>query len=121
MDGGITIQPFPNAVTVRFHDVVVASTEKALELREPGHDPVLYIPFDDIYFVHLERTPSHTECPWKGTASYWRINGAGDSADDAMWAYEEPKAEVGEIAGHGAFDPRKVTFEGVEGLRQVMP
>lgn len=121
MDGGITIQPFSGSVTVRFHDVVIASTNNALELRERGHDPVLYIPFDDIYFVHLEKTPTSTQCPWKGTASYWRVLGAGDSANDAMWAYEEPKDEVAEIAGHGAFDPRKVTFEGVEGLRQVLP
>jgi len=111
MDSGITIKPYPHPVTVQFRNVIVASTTKALELRERGHDPVLYIPFDDIYFVHLEKTITHTDCPWKGTASYWRIHGHGEAEDDAMWAYEEPKAEVAAISRHGAFDPRKVTFE----------
>lgn len=115
----ITIHAFPDPVTVRFLDVVVASTDRALELREAGHDPVLYIPFDDIYFVHLEKTETQTHCPFKGDASYWRITGQGEAANDAMWAYEEPKAEVAQIAGHGAFDPRKVTFEGVK-ARQVL-
>lgn len=121
MEERITIRPFPDPVTVRYRDVVIASSSKALELREAGHDPVLYIPFDDIYFTHLHKTSSHTECPWKGTASYWRVTGQGESSRDAMWAYEEPKAGVAQIAGHGAFDPREVTFEGVDGARQVLP
>jgi uncharacterized protein (DUF427 family) len=111
MERGITIQPYSRPVTVRFHDVVIASTDHALELREPGHNPVLYVPFDDIYFVHLEKTATNTQCPWKGTASYWRVRGQGEAADDAMWSYEEPKAEVAEIRGYGAFDPKKVTLE----------
>lgn len=117
----ITIDPFSGPVTVRFLDTVIASTTRALELREAGHDPVLYIPFEDIYFVHLEKTGTRTHCPFKGDASYWSITGQGQAASDAMWAYEEPKAEVSRIAGHGAFDAGKVTFEGVEGARQVLP
>lgn len=111
MDIGITIIPYLRPVTVRFHDVVIASTDHALELREAGHRPVLYIPFDDIYFVHLERTDTRTESPLKGTASYWRVRGQGAAADDAMWSYEDPKPDAAAIREHGAFDPNKVTFE----------
>ncbi len=68
MDSGITIKPYSHPVTVRFHNVVIASTERALELLEPGHNPVLYIPFDDIYFAHLEKTETSTKCPWKGNS-----------------------------------------------------
>ncbi len=111
MDSGITIRPYSQPVTVRFHDVVVASTDNALELLEPGCHPVLYIPYEDIYFVHLEKTDTRTECPWKGTASYWRVMGQGEASDDAMWAYEDPITDVAAIRGYGAFDPQKVTFE----------
>ncbi|MRG56041.1 DUF427 domain-containing protein [Phyllobacterium sp. SYP-B3895] len=111
MNRGITINPHPEPVTVRFHDVVIASSDHAVELHEPGHEPVLYFPFDDIYFVHLEKTETHTECPWKGTASYWRVLGQGEASDDAMWSYEDPKPEVAAIRGYGAFDQRKVRFE----------
>ena len=111
MDSGITIKPYSHPVTVRFHNVVIASTERALELLEPGHNPVLYIPFDDIYFAHLEKTETSTKCPWKGNASYWRVTGQGKSASDAMWAYEDPIPDVAAIRDHAAFDPKKVTFE----------
>jgi uncharacterized protein (DUF427 family) len=111
MDSGITIRPYVHPVTVRFHDVVIASTDHALELLEPNHGPVLYIPFDDIYLVHFEKTDTRTQCPWKGTASYWRVRGQGEASEDAMWAYEDPNPGVAAIQGYGAFDPQKVTFE----------
>ncbi|WP_157929589.1 DUF427 domain-containing protein [Phyllobacterium zundukense] len=81
--------------------MVIASTDHAFEPQEPGHPPVLYIPFDDIYFVHLERIESSTESPRKGTASYWRVRGQGDAADGAKWSYEDPKPDAAAIREHG--------------------
>ncbi|RCS25117.1 DUF427 domain-containing protein [Phyllobacterium salinisoli] len=107
----ITVRDHREPVTVRFHEVVVASSERARELREPGHDPVLYIPFDDIYFVHMQKTTTQTECPRKGVASYWRIVGQGTAAEDAVWTYEDPNPSVAPIKGYAAFDPSKVSFE----------
>lgn len=38
-------------------------------------------------------TPSntHTECPWKGTASYYNVVVDGQTNDDAAWYYPRPK------------------------------
>ncbi|TIU76804.1 MAG: DUF427 domain-containing protein, partial [Mesorhizobium sp.] len=47
--GALTVTPFNGTVTVRFSDAIVASTERAKVLHEDGHDPVFYIPFEDIY------------------------------------------------------------------------
>jgi uncharacterized protein (DUF427 family) len=110
-DYTITIEPLGQPVTVKFHDVVLASSNRAKVLREMGHPPVIYIPFEDIYFIHLERTDTHTHCPFKGDATYWRVTGQGDAERDAMWAYEHPYDEMLEIRNHGAFYPEVVDID----------
>ncbi|TIT54413.1 MAG: DUF427 domain-containing protein, partial [Mesorhizobium sp.] len=56
----LAITPFNGTVTVRFSDAIIASTERAKVLHEAGHDPVFYIPFEDIYFDLLEKTNAIT-------------------------------------------------------------
>ncbi|MET3581996.1 uncharacterized protein (DUF427 family) [Mesorhizobium robiniae] len=107
----LTISPFNGTVTVRFSDAIIASTERAKVVYEEGHDPVFYIPFEDIYFELLEKTNTTTRCPLKGTASYWRVQAVGGAADDFMWAYETPDTPALAIARHGAFDPDKARID----------
>lgn len=110
-DDRITVEPFDGIVNVRFIDAMLASTDRALVLREKGHDPVYYIPFDDIYFEMMHESGTRTHCPWKGEARYWSTGAAGEAAADVMWAYEEPHGAARAIAGHGAFYPGKVTID----------
>jgi uncharacterized protein (DUF427 family) len=107
----ISIEPFAGTVNVMFSDAMIASTNAAQVLREPGHDPVVYIPFEHIYFEFLTKTNTVTRCPIKGTASYWRVSAVGEAADDFMWAYETPNPVAAAIAGHGAFDDSKARIE----------
>jgi uncharacterized protein (DUF427 family) len=113
MSERISIQPFSGTVNVLFSDAVIASTDNAKVLKEPGHAPVLYVPFEDIYFDFLKKTGSISKCPIKGTASYWRVSAVGEAADDFMWAYETPNPEAAEIARHGAFDESKAVIEAI--------
>ncbi|TGQ63498.1 MAG: DUF427 domain-containing protein [Mesorhizobium sp.] len=106
-----TIEAFAGTVTVRFSDAIVAATERAKVLYQYGLEPVFYIPFEDIYFELFEKTNTTSETPGKGTASYWRVHAVGASADDFMWAYEEPGPAAQGIAGHGAFDPSKARID----------
>lgn len=110
-EAGLRIEPFRGVVTVTFSDAIIASTDRALILHEPGHDPVPYIPFEDIYFEFLERSDTQTRCPRKGTASYWRVSAVGEAAEDFMWSYETPHEAAKPIAGHGAFDTRIARIE----------
>lgn len=107
----ITVEPFRGTVNVRFGDVVIASSDNALELREASYPPVLYIPFEDIYFEHLLKTDTSTHCPFKGDASYWSVSAQGEAATDAMWAYQAPYDEMLAIMNHGAFDRKKVAID----------
>ena len=105
------IQPFNGTVKVTFSDAVIASSDRAKVLLEPGYEPVYYIPFEDIYFELLEKTGTTTHSPAKGTASYWRATAVGAAANDVMWSYETPTEGAMEIVGHGAFDGKQARIE----------
>jgi len=47
----------------------------------------------------LRSTSFHTQCPFKGEASYWTLELGGVSHDGIVWSYETPLANVDEIAG----------------------
>lgn len=105
------MKPFGGAVTVVFSDAILASTDKALVLREADYPPVFYVPFEDVHFEFLKRSGTSTHCPYKGDASYWNATVAGGAVNDVMWAYERPYDEMMQIKDHGAFYPDKVRIE----------
>lgn len=107
----LTIEPYAGTVTVRFSDAIVAATERAKVVREGGHEPAFYIPFEDIYFDLFEKTNTTSHSPLKGTASYWRVHAVGASADDFLWAYETQDTVAHALADHGTFDPQKARIE----------
>jgi len=44
-----------------------------------------------------------TNCPWKGTASYYNVEVNGKVNKDAAWVYVTPKSAASNITGHIAF------------------
>ncbi|QKC97797.1 DUF427 domain-containing protein [Mesorhizobium sp. NZP2298] len=107
----ITIEPYVGTVTVRAGGTVIASSTKAKVLTEAPYPAAFYIPFADIDFGKLSATEHSTHCPYKGDASYWSVLLAGETGQNAMWAYERPFDEMTEIRDHGAFYASKVTVE----------
>ncbi|GAA2330143.1 DUF427 domain-containing protein [Streptomyces violaceusniger] len=87
---------------------LIAETTSAVTLTEAGYPPVHYIPLADVDQTLLERTESHTYCPYKGEASYYGLTTAEKKIEDAVWFYEEPFEAVGAIAGRVAFYPEHV-------------
>ncbi len=81
-----------------WQSVVLAESDKCVQLEGNA-----YFPPDAIqreYFLPSETT---TECPWKGTASYYHIEVNGQRNADAAWYYPNPRAAAVEILGHVAF------------------
>ena len=103
----IAVKSHPGRVKVTLDGRVIASSTKALELKEGTYPSVFYIPFADIDFGALAPTTSSSHCPYKGQASYWS---AGPVAD-VMWAYQTPYDEMAGLRDHGAFYASKVTIE----------
>jgi uncharacterized protein (DUF427 family) len=73
-------------------------------MLETGHLPVYYFPLEDVRTDLLVPTDHRTDCPYKGTASYYSITVGTRTAENAAWHYREPLAGTpGELAGLVAF------------------
>ncbi len=103
----IETSTIPDHVRVELGGEVLAESDRAVELREQGLPPRIYIPRDDAEMGLL--TPSNTtsHCPWKGDATYFNAPGVQDVA----WTYEEPITGREDITGHLSFFDAKVTVE----------
>ena len=64
---------------------LLAETDRAVALFESNLPPRWYIPREDVVAA-LEPSDTVTRCPYKGTASYYSVNGA----KDLVWYYDEP-------------------------------
>jgi len=104
-DHPITIEPIAGTVSVVWRGRPLGRTNRALELKESGYKPVVYIPRSDVDMTVFKRTDRVTTCPYKGEANYYSLVDGDVRDDNAVWTYEKPKADVEEIAGHLAFYP----------------
>jgi uncharacterized protein (DUF427 family) len=51
----------------------------------------------------LERTPTTTQCPFKGTAHYYSLHTGSAHLGDAVWTYEDPFDEHLDLKDRLAF------------------
>jgi uncharacterized protein (DUF427 family) len=107
-DHPITIEPNPARVVVTVAGQIVASSQRALTLREAGYLPVQYIPMADVEESLLAPSEHVSYCPFKGDASYFSVPSGGERSRNAVWVYREPYTAVAEIKDHVAFYPDRV-------------
>lgn len=62
-----------------------------------------YFPADSLNRDLFQESGTESECPWKGTASYYHVKVDGQTNPDAAWYYANPKAEAQSIKEHVAF------------------
>lgn len=77
---------------------VIAESEDTVVV-EGNH----YFPRASVDDRFLEASDKTTDCPWKGTASYYTLNVSGERNADAMWYYPAPKPEASQIIDRVAF------------------
>jgi uncharacterized protein (DUF427 family) len=70
----------------------------------------VYFPPEALRREHVKDSATHTECGWKGTASYYDVVADGKVNKDAAWYYPDPKPAAANIKGFIAFW-RGVTVE----------
>lgn len=99
----IDVEPCPKRVRVAFGGETVADSLEVLTLREQGHLPVYYFPKADVRMDLMTPTNHHTHCPHKGDARYWTLAVNGASAENAVWAYDEPFEQMAVLKDHVAF------------------
>ena len=62
-----------------------------------------YFPRAAVDAALLRESATHTNCPWKGIASYYSLAVDGAENRDAAWYYPEPKPAAAEIRDRIAF------------------
>jgi uncharacterized protein (DUF427 family) len=116
MTPGHTINIAPTAahVEVRLGGRLLATTDRAMKLDETGLPSRYYLPPDDVQTDLLRPTTFHTNCPFKGEASYWSLDIDGEIHDGIVWSYETPTAQAAEVRGMLSFYPDRteVTVDG---------
>jgi uncharacterized protein (DUF427 family) len=104
----ITIEANPARVVVMVAGEIVASSERALTLREAEYPPVQYIPLADVEESLLAPSDHVSYCPFKGDATYFSVPSGGERSRNAVWVYRAPYPAVVEIKDHVAFYPDRV-------------
>jgi uncharacterized protein (DUF427 family) len=107
-------------VKVSVNGEVVAETDRPVVLFETGLPPRYYIPPEDVRKDVLVPSDRHTQCPYKGVASYHSVEVGGETVENLVWHYPEPIAAAEKIRGNLSFFNEKVDLE-VDGEPQERP
>lgn len=81
-----------------WNDTVIAESAET-EVVEGNH----YFPAIAVKREYLKESPTHSVCPWKGTASYYSLVVDGEENNDAAWFYPDPKPAAAGIKDRIAF------------------
>ncbi|HEY8024375.1 MAG TPA: DUF427 domain-containing protein [Burkholderiaceae bacterium] len=79
--------------------VIAEAPQEAVETVEGN----TYFPPSAMHREFFEESPTHTVCPWKGTASYFNVVVDGKVNADAAWYYPQTKEAANNIKGFVAF------------------
>ncbi|MEM7429093.1 MAG: DUF427 domain-containing protein [Pseudomonadota bacterium] len=105
----IEVCPLEGTVEARHGDIVLASSSAARVMYETRLPPAVYFPRGDVT-VDLQEAPEHrTFCPFKGTATYWDLEVAGETIVNGAWSYQKALPEAEDIEGYIGFMPSALT------------
>jgi uncharacterized protein (DUF427 family) len=107
-------------VRIEIAGQTIADTRRPRLLFETTLPTRYYVPVEDVRMDLLEPTQTSSVCPYKGTASYWKLRGDA-SGRDVAWSYQDPIPECPKIRGLIAFFNERVDGLYVDGELQEKP
>ena len=105
----ISTRPASVRVRVKYNGELIADSSAALEMHETHEGSVIapvvyYLPRKDVRMERLARSSHATQCPFKGSASYYSVK---HGPENAVWTYEQPYDELLAIKELLSFYPDK--------------
>jgi uncharacterized protein (DUF427 family) len=100
------LAPETREVVIRWGDVEVARTRRAIRVLETAHPPSFYLPWDDIARRFLQPAAGTSFCEWKGPARYWTLVDGERRLARVAWSYPQPFAGAEALANCVAFYPQ---------------
>lgn len=81
-----------------WNNKIIAQSDRTI-IVENNH----YFPPESIKSDFFKHSDTHSNCPWKGEASYYTLVVDGKENVDAAWYYKNPSEKAKEIKNHVAF------------------
>lgn len=116
----VDILPSSRHVEVVIDGVKVADSRSGRFLYETGLPTRYYLPKTDVRMDLLEGTDLHTDCPYKGVASYYDVVIGGTRHENVVWWYPFPAEESGRISGMVSFYNEKLDIY-IDGELETRP
>src|SRR6266487_1250338 len=107
-------------VRVELDGITVAESDQPRLLFETGLPVRYYLPLTHLRMDLLRPSQTSTQCPYKGTASYWSVDTGVRVHPDVVWLYRAPLPESQKIAGLACFYNERVQLY-VDGELQARP
>ena len=107
------------SVKVQLAGIVIAESNKSVQVLETSHPPTYYLPPDDVdqsYFTKIDRS---SFCEWKGNAIYWDVSVNKSEVRAGAWSYDQPTSAFKQLAGYFSFYP--ASFECFVDNKLVIP
>lgn len=95
-------------IVVRYHELMLADTSRALRVLETASPPTFYLPRDDVRMEYFTLGAGRSLCEWKGEASYLDLNAPAGRVSQAGWSYPQPRTDFQALSGYIAFYPGKL-------------
>jgi len=102
------VEPVSSHILVVHNGVTIVSTNSAARVLETSHPPTYYLPIVDFIDGVLIPVSGNTVCEFKGIASYFDLDIAGQRINRAAWTYENPASGFGTLAGKVALYASRV-------------
>jgi uncharacterized protein (DUF427 family) len=103
------IVPETRTVVVRWGDLLVVHTDRAVCVVETAHPPSFYLPWEDVVQGFLKPAPGTSFCEWKGPAQYWDLVDRGRRLERVAWSYPSPLPGAEALKDRVAFYARHLT------------
>jgi uncharacterized protein (DUF427 family) len=117
----VDVMPSSRHVRVVVAGQTVAESRRGRLLFETGLPTRYYLPREDVRMDLLERSGTHSRCPYKGLASYWHVRVGDFVGKDFVWSYPDPIPECPKIRDLLCFFNERVEAIYVDGELQPRP